>query len=277
MGSGLLRAAHVQEDAPPWILEDTLSASLIDERQRTRLESSMAEWAPEVRQAWRVAHAVRSRLAEDVAVEGLSTGYSDYVLLGAGLDTFAWRHPRAAEFSVHELDHPDTQAWKRAALERVRLPEPDNVRFVPVDLSTTALDEIDTPSHATWNWLGMTMYLPRPTTEATLRRIASHAPGTTLVVNFVLPPDELDELAAAVSASGTAAVVDADEPVLATYTADDAETMLREAGFGMVSMLSNNDLTRLYLRSHPDLTLSGSTVIAVATVSSGTPLPRAPY
>jgi methyltransferase (TIGR00027 family) len=274
MGSALLRAAHVHEDAPPWILEDTLSASLIDERQKTWLESSMAGWTQEVRRAWRVAHAVRARLAEDVAVEGLIAGRRDYVLLGAGLDTFAWRHPRAAEFSVRELDHPDTQAWKRAALERVHLPQPDNIRFVPVDLAATALDEIDTPSCATWNWLGVTMYLPRRATEATLRRIASHAPGTTLVVNFVLPPDELDELAAALSASGTAAVEDTDEPVMATYTADDAETMLREAGFGTVSMLSHDDLTRHYLRSRPDLPLSGSTVIAVATVlpSSRTPL-----
>ena len=119
----------------------------------------MAAWPPVVRRALRVSHAVRARLAEDVAAAGLAAGRRDYVLLGAGLDTFAWRHPRARDFVVWEIDHPDTQAWKRAALRRAGLAEPANVRFVSADLSATAIGDLGTPARATWNWLGVTMYL----------------------------------------------------------------------------------------------------------------------
>ena len=139
MGSGLLRAAHVREDAPPWVFEDTLARRMLSPAEVAELEAPMAAWPPVVRRAFRVSHAVRARLAEDVAVAGLAAGRRDYVLLGAGLDTFAWRHPRAGEFIVWEVDHPATQAWKRAALRRAGLPEPANVRFVPADLASTAI------------------------------------------------------------------------------------------------------------------------------------------
>jgi len=146
----------------------------------------MAEWTPEVRAAFRTTHAVRARLAEDVAMDGLAAGRDQYVPLGAGLDTFAWRHPRASEFVIWEVDHPDTQSWKRAALRRTGLPSPPNVRFVAADLSETALHDL--PALATWNWTGVTMYFERSHTEATLRTIASGRVGTTLVANFLLPP-----------------------------------------------------------------------------------------
>jgi O-methyltransferase involved in polyketide biosynthesis len=114
MGSGLLRAAHVREDPPPWVLEDTLASQLLTAAEIRELEAAMAGWPPMARQTYRVSRAVRARLAEDEAAAGLATGRRDYVLLGAGLDTFAWRHPPAREFAVWEIDHPDTQAWKRA-------------------------------------------------------------------------------------------------------------------------------------------------------------------
>ena len=138
MGSGLLRAAHVREDPPPWVFEDALAGQLLDAAEAAELEAEMAAWPPVVRRALRVSHAVRVRLAEDVAAAGLAAGRRHYVLLGAGLDTFAWRHPRADDFVVWEIDHPDTRAWKRAALRRAGLAEPANVRFVAADLSALA-------------------------------------------------------------------------------------------------------------------------------------------
>jgi methyltransferase (TIGR00027 family) len=145
MGSGLLRAAHMREDPPPWVLEDTIAEQLLDDAEVQALEASMAAWTPDVRRAFRVAHAVRARLAEDVAIEGLRAGRGEYVLLGAGLDSFAWRHPRACDFVIWEIDHPDTQAWKRVALRRAGLGEPPNVRFVAGDLEQGGIDELDLP------------------------------------------------------------------------------------------------------------------------------------
>lgn len=263
MGSALLRAAHAQQDAGFRLLDDTLSASLLAPADRARPEAVMSAWPPDVHRTWRVSHALRTRIAEDVAVDGLAEGRRDYVLLGAGLDTFAWRHPRSGDFTVREYDHPDTQSWKRAALRRAGLPVPDNLRFVPVDLSTTALDELATPGLATWNWLGVTMYLTRAATEATLRHIATRRRGTTLVVNFAFKTGELDDVATATAAAGSAAVADCGEPLLARYTPDEARSLLHGSGFGTVDVLDENRLRR---RWHVPPDFSPVDVLAVATV-----------
>jgi methyltransferase (TIGR00027 family) len=266
MGSGLLRAAHVREDPPPWIFEDTLAFRLLETREVAELEAPLAAWPPAVRRAFRVSHAVRARLAEDVAAAGLATGRRDYVLLGAGLDTFAWRHPLAGEFGVWEIDHPDTQAWKRAALRRAGLAEPANVRFLPADLSVISVGDLGIPAHATWNWLGVTMYLPPKATAATLRAIAAGQPGTTLVVNFLLAASALDELGHAVRDSSAATVAAAGEPVVATYSRAEVVALLAEAGFGDVELLDASALRDRYLRDRPELPLPATTLIAVATV-----------
>ena len=265
MGSGLLRAAHMREDGAPWVFEDTLARRLLSPAEVAELEAPMAAWPPMVRRAFRVSHAVRARLAEDVAVAGLAAGRRDYVLLGAGLDTFAWRHPRAGEFVVWEVDHPATQAWKRAALRRAGLPEPANVRFVAADLASTAIGDLALPDHATWNWLGVTMYLRPETTAATLRAIAAGRAGTTLVVNFLLPADALDVLGHAVRDCTGATVAATGEPVVATYTPDEAAGLLRQAGFGRAELFDASRLRDRYLRNRPDLPLPGTTLIAVAT------------
>lgn len=213
MGSGLLRAAHVREDPPPWIFEDSLAGRLLDAAEVAELEAAMAAWPPVVRRAFRVAHAVRARLAEDVAAAGLAAGGRDYVLLGAGLDTFAWRHPRAGDFVVWEIDHPDPGMEARGAAAgragragqrpvRGRGPAGGRDRG-PRDLA-----------RATWNWLGVTMYLPPEATAAVLRAIAAGRAGTTLVVNFLLPARTLDALGHAVRDCAAAAVAATGEPVV---------------------------------------------------------------
>jgi methyltransferase (TIGR00027 family) len=266
MGSGLLRAAHVREDRPPWVFEDTLARQLLDAAEIAELEAAMAAWPPVVRQAFRVSHAVRARLAEDVAAAGLAAGRRDYVLLGAGLDTFAWRHPRAREFAVWEVDHPDTQAWKRAALRRAGLGEPANVRFAAADLSATAIGDLGTPARATWNWLGVTMYLPPEATMATLRTIAAGRTGTTLVAEFLLDAAALDPLGHRARDAAAATVAAAGEPVLAAYTREEVAGLLAEAGFGAADLFDAGRLRDRYLRGRPDLPLHAATVIAVATV-----------
>ncbi|MFC4497890.1 class I SAM-dependent methyltransferase, partial [Streptomyces ovatisporus] len=151
MGSALLREAHALQDQPPLILQDLEAGQLVPDSERKRLEATMARWTPEVRRSFRLGHVIRARLAEDTALAGLSEGRSDYVVLGAGLDTFAWRHPNADEFRIWEVDHPDTQAWKRSALAEAGMAEKPNVRFAPVDLNLTHLGDIRLPTRATWN------------------------------------------------------------------------------------------------------------------------------
>ena len=202
----------------------------------------MAAWPPVVRRAFQVSHAVRARLAEDVAVAGLAAGRRDYVLLGAGMDTFAWRHRQAREFVVWGVDHPATQAWKRAALQRAGLPEPASVRFVAADLASTAIGVLALPDRATWNWLGVTMYLRHETTAAALRVVAASRTGTMLVVDFLLPAGALDTLGRAVRDCTGATVAATGEPIVATSTPDGAAVLLREAVLGRAELF---DASRL--------------------------------
>ncbi|MHB1585307.1 MAG: class I SAM-dependent methyltransferase [Acidimicrobiales bacterium] len=266
MGSAVLRAAHVRQDAPPWVLEDEVSESLLDEADRRRIRREVDGWPAEIRAAFRLVHAVRSRVAEDVAVAGLDEGRGAYVLLGAGLDSFAWRHPSASRFEIWEIDHPATQAWKRRALAARRLGEPGNVRFVPVDLAATSLADVATPSAATWSWLGVTMYLERATTTEVLRVVAAHDPGTTLVVNFVLADDRLDDLSRTVRATAADVVRRVGEPVRGTYRRSECEQMLHDAGFSSVELLDAATLAQRYFPGRPELALAGSTVLCVARV-----------
>lgn len=125
---------------------------------------------------------------------------------------------------VWEIDHPDTQAWKSAALRRAGMAEPANVRFVSADLSAVAIGDLGIPARATWNWLGVTMYLKPEATAAALRAIAAGRAGTTLVVNFLLADGTLDALGHSVRDCSAATVAATGEPVVATYTRDEAQS-----------------------------------------------------
>jgi methyltransferase (TIGR00027 family) len=265
MGSAYFRAAHLRDDPPPWILEDVLAEKLLSEDMVAELETSMAEWAPEVVAGFRASHAVRARVAEDVAIDGLAAGRHDYVILGAGADTFAWRHPCASQFVVWEVDTAETQAWKRAALAKAGLDEPPNVRFVAVDLATTALSDVELPGRATWNWLGVTMYLAPTVTQTTLHAIAATG-AATVVVDFLLAPEDCDDLGRAARVNATQAVAAVGEPVRATYHPSEIDALLRSSGFDDVELLTTTALATRYLDGRARLRLPGSTTIAVATV-----------
>lgn len=264
MGSAVLRAAHVREDAPPWLLEDRLSEQLLDSRSLEEVRAEIARWAPDVRAALRLAHAARCRLAEDTAVEGLAAGRFDYVLVGAGLDTFAWRHPAAPRLGIWEIDHPQTQRWKRRAAQDRGLGEPANVRFVPADLAASSLGSLELPRIATWNWLGVTMYLERHVTEDVLTVIAQRDPGTTLVVNFLLADEDTDDLSRAVQATAADVVRREGEPVRSTYTRNEVADLLGSVGFSSVALLDAAALKDRYFPGRPDLRLPDSTLVCVA-------------
>ena len=134
------------------------------------------------------------------------------------------------------------------------------------DLPAVAIGDLGIPARATWNWLGVTMYLPPEATAAALRAIAGGLAGTTLVVNFLLAAGTLGVLGHAVRDCTAAAVAATGEPVVATYTRDEAAGLLGEAGFSGIELSDAGRLRDRYLRDRPDLPLPGTTVIAVVTV-----------
>jgi methyltransferase (TIGR00027 family) len=266
LGSAYWRAAHLRDDPPPWILEDRIASRILSADDVAGLEAPLAGWDPSVAAGFRLHHAIRARVAEDVAVAGLGSGRTNYAILGAGADTFAWRHPSASWFTVWEYDLAATQAWKRQALIDAGLGVPSNVRFLAIDLSATGLGGVDVPRQATWSWLGVTMYLTPQVTKEVLDVIAGLGTGTTVVANFVLPPEECNELGRAAAASAASLVASVGEPVVATYGPGEVERLLRSAGFNHVELLGAVELSHRYLRGREDRTLPDSTVIAVAVV-----------
>ncbi len=266
MGSAVLRAAHVREDPPPWILEDTLSEQLLSDEERSTIHKEIATWPPEVAASFRLSHAVRTRLAEDLAVEGIAAGRDRYVLLGAGLDSFAWRHPQAGALEVVEVDHPATQTWKRRRLAERGLQEPANLRFVPIDLAQCPPASLELSVAATLSWLGVTMYLERGAVKAVLAGIADAPAGTTLVVNFLLEEGDLGEPDRLVRVTSQGTVARSGEPIRSTYTRGECEEMLAGAGFASIEILDAEALADRYCSGRPDLQLPATTLIAVARV-----------
>ena len=268
MGSAYFRAAHCRLDPQPWILDDRLAGELLPEDVEASLGRTPSRWPNELIQACHAHFATRSRLAEDVALAGLAERRMDYVILGAGLDTFAWRHPRASEFTVWEIDLPGTQAWKRRRLAELGLVEPEHVRFLSVDLSVTALDALGLPRRATWNWLGVALYLEKAITAEILRTIAATSDEAVLVVEFPLSPEHCDELGRRWRAELGRFARSVGEPHIALFSPDEAIALVRGAGFEPLEVLDAEQLRSRYLNEQPGLRLARATLYVIAKAST---------
>jgi methyltransferase (TIGR00027 family) len=192
------RATHQLYDQP-LVFEDPLALSILSDEAAAQVR---AETEEEIRNPWanglRLFIAVRSRFAEEELALALQQGVRQYVVLGAGLDTFAFRNPFPA-LRVFEVDHPDTQAWKRQRLEHAGIAIPETMRFAPVDF------ERDTLAHgledagfrpqepAFFSWLGVVPYLTRDAAFATLRFIAGLPQHSGVVFDYSIPREMLSE------------------------------------------------------------------------------------
>ncbi len=147
----------------------------------------------------RIFIAVRHRVAEDALARYVADGTRQVVVLGAGLDTFAYRNPFADKgVRVFEIDHPATQEWKRATLARTGIPVPGSVTYVPVDFETDdlavrmAAGGVDLTAPAIFLWLGVVPYLTREAVDITLQVVA-RVPGAGVAFDYANPVDQLSE------------------------------------------------------------------------------------
>ncbi len=162
-GAAMHRAAHQLVDRPP-VFEDPLALRIIGEEAASELREGRDSHALTQSTGLRAFVAVRSRFTEDCLTEAVGHGIGQYVLLGAGLDTFAYRVSRTG-LRVFEVDHPATQGWKQARLQEVRIAKPDWVIYAPVDFERETLRDgltragFDLAKPAVFAWLGVTPYL----------------------------------------------------------------------------------------------------------------------
>lgn len=240
IGVAWLRAAHQCLDAPR-ILDDPVILQLFgDAADRIRRDPERFQ-TPGAR-ALRAHVVLRSRYAEDSLHAAVLRGVAQYVILGAGLDTFAYRQPGwAHELRIFEVDQPASQAEKREALAAARIALPANLTLVPVDFERESLAEGlrlgggDLTEPVFVAWLGVTMYLTRGVVEDVLRFIASLPRGSEVVFTFAQPRAEASRDGTPSLADRAAAV---GEPWLSYFTPAELEALLRDVGFSTVELLT---------------------------------------
>jgi len=253
----LWRALHAQVDAPPHILEDDIGLRLVAPDADWRLRPDMD---PVFTRPFRASILARARFIEDLVLEQAQRGVGQYVILGAGLDTFVQRRPEmASKLRVFEIDRPAPQAWKRQRLIDVGLGIADGLRLVPVDFETSdawvkglTASGFDAHRAAVVASAGVSIYLSKDAVASTLRDAAALAPGSILAMTFVLPIELADpqlrpglELAQrGARAAGT--------PFVSFFTPAEMLALARQAGFREVRHVSAADLRERYFAGRTD-------------------------
>jgi len=253
----LWRALHVEADAPPHVLEDTIGLELLAPGPDWRRRGDMD---PEFTKPFRASIVARARFIEDMVVEQAGRGLDQYVILGAGLDSFAQRRPDvASRLKVFEVDPPGPQAWKRRRLTELGYGVPGWLRFVPVDFEAGAswreglVDAgFDSSKPAIVVSTGVSMYLTKEANAATLREVAALAPGSTFAMTFLLPLALADPQARpglemaerGARASGT--------PFVSFFTPPEILAMARDAGFRVARHVSADALAERYFANRSD-------------------------
>lgn len=253
----LWRALHVEVDARPHVLEDEVGLKLVapDDGWRGR-----GDMDPQGTSLFRASIVARARFIEDLVAEQAGRGVGQYVILGAGLDTFVERRPEiASRLLVFEVDQPGPQAWKRQRLIELGFGVPDWLRLVPVDFEAgdawwprLAAAGFDAGRPAVVASTGVSMYITKDAVAAMLRQVAALAPGSTFVMTFLVPLElassevrpGLQMAERGARASGT--------PFLSFFTPSEMLTLAREGGFRDLRHVSARDLTERYFAGRTD-------------------------
>ena len=255
--TALWRAMHVAVDPFPHVLEDEIGLRLAapDDRWRDRPDMDADATRP-----FRASIVARARFIEDLVEDQAASGVGQYVILGAGLDTFAQRRPEiASRLEVFEVDQPDHQAWKRHRLMELGFGVPDWLKLVPVDFEADELwrerlvdDGFDAGQPAVVVSTGVSMYLTKEANVAALRQVATLAAGSTFATTFILPLELTDpevrpgmELAEkGARASGT--------PFISFFTPNEMLALAGEAGFVEARHVSAAALAEQYFAGRTD-------------------------
>jgi methyltransferase (TIGR00027 family) len=252
----LWRALHVLADPPPHVFQDELGLALAAPGDDWRKRPDMSAFT----RPFRASIVARARFVEDLLEARVARGFTQYVILGAGLDTFAQRRPDlGARLRVFEIDQPATQEWKRQRLVEMGLGVAPFLHLVPVDfergeawLDRLQASSFDPKQLTLVTSMGVSMYLTRDAVANTLRQVAALAPGSTLVMSFMLPieladPDVrpgIEAAARGARANGT--------PFISFFTPEEMLALAREAGFHEVEHVSAAVLAERYFAGRSD-------------------------
>jgi methyltransferase (TIGR00027 family) len=263
-GAAMLRALHQDVDDGR-VFTDPLAWRILGDR-----ESVQEVAGPWEHSRLRLFIAARHRFAEDSLAAAVARGTRQVVVLGAGLDTFAYRNP-FPETAVFEVDHPPTGAWKQERLASAGIVVPPGVRYVGVDLESDDLMSrlldagFDASAPAFFLWLGVVPYLTPDAVAATLRAISA-VPGGEVVFDYTNPVDQLVDIAQGDRADLVARVAEVGEPLSAGLDTIELHALLTSLGFGEIEDLDRPQIRSRYL-GRPAGTAAGGAHLLRARVA----------
>jgi methyltransferase (TIGR00027 family) len=252
----LWRALHVEVDSPPHVFEDEIGLKLAAPENEWRSRPDMSPFT----RPFRASIVARARFIEDLVAEQVARGVGQYVILGAGLDTFAQRRPElASRLLVFEIDRPGPQAWKRQRLVDLGLGIPPFLRLVPVDFEAgdtwweqLAASGFDKERPAVVASTGVSMYLTKDAVSATLQQIAALVLGSTLAMSFMLPIELTDPEVCPGIERAAAGARENGTPFLSFFTPAEMLALARDAGFKQVQHVSAATLAKRYFAARVD-------------------------
>ena len=250
------RAAH-QLLEKPLVLDDPLALNILGAQEAQTLRFDLDKYRNPMAQRLRSSVVVRSRLAEDEWAASIERDVRQCVILGAGLDTSAYKH-HDAPGRVFEVDLPATQAWKRARLREVGIAIPASLSYVPVDFETVSLAEglartgFDAGQPAFFSWLGVTMYLDEAAVFETLRFIAGCAKGSAVLLEYVMPLAGLPSMMRIAMEQMTAQLAERGEPWKSFFEPTALAEKLTAIGFSRSRGWTPDELNQRYLAERAD-------------------------
>ncbi len=258
-GSAYLRAVHMSIDGEPKILEDPFAARLLGPDFANKMaEDTERLISPALIKA-RSLMIMRSRYAEDELTAAIEQGITQYVLLGAGLDTSPYRNGYLEQHvQTFEVDHPDTQRWKLERLDNANIQSRGNLHYVAVDFEKESLAKrlttsgFDPHKPAFFSWLGVSYYLQRESVNDIFRYVASLPASSQIVFDFIMADSELNEKERQAMKKIMAFVEQFGEPWLCRFGPKELQKELHDIGFVKTFHLSHELATHKYFEDRTD-------------------------
>lgn len=258
----LWRALHVHLDPPPHVFTDEIGAQLVGEtdwQSRPDMNASFSK-------GMRASVVGRARFIEDLLEEEINQGACQYVILGAGLDTFAQRRPElASRLSIFEIDQPGTQLWKRNRLNEIGFTTPPWLHFVPVDFESgqSWWDQLissgfDPQKKTVVVSTGVSMYLTKETNLKTLKQLAQLKHNSTFATTFMLELNLLEANERSVLEYVMKRAQESNTPFLSLFSPEEILNMAKEAGFNKTQYVSGKDLFERFFSKRTDHLRAGN-------------------
>jgi methyltransferase (TIGR00027 family) len=252
------RAAHQFFDNPK-VLDDPIAVPIIGPRAAEKLKTDSSDAFGKYGLSVRAFMVARSRYAEETLARSIERGAAQYVILGAGLDTFAYRNPYPeSALRVFEVDFPATQEWKRRSLAEARIAIPRSVIYAPVDFEHQTLAEglrlagFDAAKPAFFSWLGVTMYLTDDAIASTASFIASVPPGGGVAFDYVVPLKSLSWMGRIAMRAMMHRVAAAGEPFVTFFEPEALKARLTGMGFQGIEDLGADEINARYFSNRTD-------------------------